>query len=158
MNTTNMLSSSPPADSRDVERALYLILRTGIAIVGLFVVLATLSSHLFMPDLYYDEPPGPPPLRTRIPEIILGLAVGVLLLVPHRWTRRAWLFWPRLAFYSTLAVYLLWRAVEGILAGLGSGKSWHIFPASVIFGFIGLALPLCFLWSRRLQRGQNEMT
>jgi hypothetical protein len=135
-----------------VEKALYLVMRIGIAGAGLLVVLATLSSHFLTPELYYDEAPGPPPLREQLPAILSGVGIGLLVMVPHRWTRHAWLFWPRLAVYALIAAFCLWRAIEGVLEGLGGAKSWHIFPASVVIGCIGVALPLCLLWSRRLRR------
>lgn len=151
--TPNVVSyAPPPANSMGVEKALYLVMRIGIAGAGLLFVLATLSSHFLTPELYYDEAPGPPPLREQLPDIILSLGMGVLLMVPHRWTQRAWLFWPRLAIYGLVAAFCLWRAIEGVVAGLRGGKSWHIFPASVVLGCIGVALPLCLLWSQRLRR------
>lgn len=135
-----------------VEKALYLVVRIGIAGAGSVAVLATLSSHFLMPELYYDQAPGPPPLREQLPAILSGVGIGILLMVPHRWTRRARLFWPRLLIYGLIALFLLWRAIEGVLAGMAGGKSWHIFPASIVMGCIGLALPLCLLWSQRLRR------
>lgn len=151
--TPNIVSyASAPANSKGVEKALYLVLRIGIAGAGLLVVLATLSSHFLTPELYYDEAPGPPPLREQLPAIISGVGIGILLMVPHRWTRHAWLFWSRLAIYGFIAAFALWRAGEGVLAGLAGGKSWHIFPVSIVMGCIGLAVPLCLLWSRRLRR------
>lgn len=151
--TPNIVSyARPPANSVGVERTLYLVLRIGIAAAGLLVILATLSSHFLTPELYYDEARGPPPLREQLPAILSGVGIGILLMVPHRWTQRAWLFWPRLGIYGFVAAFSLWRAVEGVVAGFGGGKSWHIFPASIVIGCIGVALPLCLLWSRRLRR------
>ena len=144
----------PPPNSMGIEKAFYFVMRIGMAGAGLLVVLATLSSHFLMPELYYDEAPGPPPLREQLPGILAGFGIGILLMVPHRWTQRSWLFWPRLAVYGLIAAFSLWRAIEGVLAGLAGGKSWHIFPASILIGCIGLALPLCLLWSRRLRRAE----
>src|SRR5690606_14920862 len=153
LDTMNMVNSaSPPAGSMSIEKAGYLVLRIGIAGAGLLWVLATLSSHLLMPALYYDQAPGPPPLRDRLPDIVLSCAIGLLLMVPHRWTRSVRLFWPRLAIYGCIAAFALWRAIEGVWAGLAGEKSWHIIPASIMIGCIGVALPLCLLWSRRLRR------
>lgn len=134
-----------------VEKALYLVMRTGIAGAGLLFVLATLSAHVLTPGLYYDEAPGPPPIRAQLPAILSGVALGILLMVPHRWTQPAWRFWPRLAAYGFIAAFMVWRAIEGVVIGPAGGKSWHIVPASVVMGCIGLALPLCLLWSRRFR-------
>lgn len=144
--------ASPPANSTKVRNALYWVVRVAIAGAGLLAVVGTLTSHFLMPELYYDEAPGPPPLREQLPAILSGFGIGILLMVPHRWTRRAWLFWPRLAVYGLIAALLFWRAIEGVRSGLAGGKSWHIFPASIVIACIGLALPLCLLWSRRLRR------
>lgn len=144
--------ASPPASSTGVEMAVYWVMRIGIAGVGLLGICVTLSSHFLTPELYFDEAPGPPPLREQLPAILLGVGVGILLIVPHRWTRYAWLFWPRLAVYGLIAVFLLWRGTQGMLAGMFGGKSWHIFPASIVIGCTGLALPICLPWSRRLRR------
>ncbi len=138
--------------SKGSEDSLYMLLRVVVAGVGLLVILGTYSAHFTMPELFYDEAPGPPPLRDQFPTIILSFGIGALLMTPHRWTRRAWLFWPRLTIYTLIAVFLTFTAYSGILAGLDGGRSWHIYPVSVFAGLFGVALPLCLLWSRRLQR------
>jgi hypothetical protein len=128
-----------------------MLLRITVAGGGLLFMLTTYSAHFVMPELYYDGPHGPPPFRDQLPSIILSFGIGALLMTPQRWTRRAWLFWPRLTIYILIAVLLVERAHWGILAGLDGGRSWHIFPASVFGGLFGVALPICLLWSRRLQ-------
>jgi hypothetical protein len=153
-NAQNIIEcATPPARTRQTEEAIYLALRIGIALVGLLVIVLWILSEFIAPKFFYmDTPGGVPPLRDRLPGIIVGLGIGVLLCLPHRWTRQNWLFWPRLGIYCILAVYLLWLGVDGIVAGLAGGKSWHIFPVSVIAGCIGVSLPLCLLWARRIRR------
>lgn len=146
------LDSVPSGRGTVMEMALYYILRTGIAIAGLLWIAMTLSSHFLLPELLYDQAPGPPPVRVRLLGIILNIGLGVLLAVPHHWTRRAWLYWPRQVVYCALAVFLLWKTSQGALAYIGGGKSWQILPAAMTLGTIGLALPLCLLWSRRMRR------
>jgi hypothetical protein len=136
-DSRRLTDDAPPQTASAIETGLYVVLRIGLVLTGLFVILATLSSHFVTPELLYDERPGPPPLRDRLPQILVSVGIGALLCVPHRWTQRGFLFWSRLAIYVGVAGFLVWRARLG-------------FPVTVVIGCIGLSLPLCLIWSRRI--------
>lgn len=143
--------ASPPSRRTNTEKALYLVVRIGIAVAGLLVILLTLWSEFLATGLtYLDEPAGIPPLRDRLPRILLSLGIGLLLCVPHRWTTRGVLFWLRLALYLAMGGFILWLAGQGVIEGLGRGRHWLIFSVSAILALIGLALPFCLWWSRRI--------
>lgn len=148
----------PHQGSFTVENGLYWAVRAGIVLAGLALIGITLSSNFVTPALLYDVPPGPPPMRERLPRIILGVAIGMLLCTPHRWTVRGVLFWSRLAVYVALAGFILLRAGQGIVAWLAGGKSPVIVPVSVVLASVAVALPLCLLWSRRIYRRQQLQT
>jgi hypothetical protein len=152
-NDPGIMSYAPAPDrSAGVEHVLYRVVRVGIVLVGLLVALATLSSHLMTPHLLYDKAPGPPALRDRLPQIILGVGVGLLLCIPHGWTQRSFLFWPRLMIYVLLAGFVVMRSAQGIAAGLRGGDPLVLFAGFGFFACIGLAFPLTLLWSRRFGR------
>jgi hypothetical protein len=133
------------------ERISYGLVRALIAVAGVIWILATIVAELMMPGLAYDHLSEPPPLPDRLPGIALSLGMGLLLCVPHRWTC-GWAFYLRLLVYGFLSFRLLYVAIRGVVDGLAGGKSWHIFPASAAFALLGVALPLCLVWSRRLVR------
>ena len=80
----------PPPAPTGLERLAYLVARMAIGLAGLmciFVAWGEFSGSV----LLYDERPGAPPLRDRLPGIVTWMGVGILLCVPHRWTRgRSW--------------------------------------------------------------------
>lgn len=152
--TKNALDYAPIAPrAMNVELAAYVVLRALVGALGALIFAATLFFELAAPDLaYLDEVGPPPPLRARLPTIFVGVGLGALLCVPHRWTPRGPLFGCRVALYFALAILTTWRAAGAFGAGLAGGRSWHIFPASLLLACVGVTLPVCLLWSRRIYR------
>lgn len=134
-----------------MEKVLYTVLSTGIRVTALIFIVPTILLHILAPEIVYSEGPIPP-LRDRVLYIVIILAIGVAICIPYRWTLRTSVFWSRFAVYLAIAGYFNWMAINGIIAGLGGGKSPEIFPTSILFACFGLALPLCLLWSRRVER------
>jgi hypothetical protein len=139
------------ATSTDSERRAYYVVRIGLAAAGAFVILATLSSHFIMPGLLYDEAPGPPPLRERLPAIIVLIGAGLLLGVPHRWTRAARSFGIRMAASILLTGFLFWRAGWDF-SRAARGGDVRDFSRGALFVGVALAVPLTLWWSRRFGR------
>ncbi len=132
----------------------YWIMRGMLVVAGLFGIVAMITCHLLMPELCYDEWPGPPPLSERMPEIVVSLFVLSLFLVPHRLTLRGWLFWTRLALASLVAAYFVAVGVSGIAEGVRGGKAPVILPLSVMFILVGISVPGCLWWRRRMTFGR----
>jgi hypothetical protein len=144
--------TSAPTSEVNLEQAMYLLLRLAVVGVGASIIFATIATDFMMPELYYDEMPGPPPLRERLPDIVLSFAVGLLLMVPNRWTSRGWMFWCRLGVYIILSGMLLWPAARLLLDGIDPGKSRKaVFAATALYVFAAVAIPICFVWSRRIR-------
>ncbi|AWM38888.1 hypothetical protein GobsT_28840 [Gemmata obscuriglobus] len=134
------------------EAVTYWLVRGGVAAAGLVAILGTVSSHFFMPELYYDHLPEPPPLRAQLPSIAAGFGVGTLLLVPHRVTMRGWLFWPRLAVSAAVGLFLVGAGLSAIAAGARGGRDPAIFPAGVGLLLTGVSVPGSLWWHRRRTR------
>jgi hypothetical protein len=139
---------SAPRERPANSETLYRVARLAVALAGLFV-LSSVASDVFLPEIRSASTPAPP-LRDRLPWIIAPGAAGVLMLLPNRWTRRAGLFWPRLALHVGIGACALWLAGTSAAAGWAGGRSWHIFPVSAAFACVGVGVPLCLIWSRRL--------
>jgi hypothetical protein len=131
------------------ERFAYYAVRVGLGAAGLLVILATLSIHLIEPVMFFDKAPGPPPLRDRLPEIIVTIGIGLLMCVPHRWTRPPTVFWIRIAATIALAGFLFWRAGGDVIHVMRGGSPGDLLRA-VLFVGVAIAVPLSLWWSRRI--------
>ena len=131
------------------EAAAYWVVRTGLAVAGLLVIFATVVCHFLSPGLYYDHLPKPPAIRDQLPSIALEVALGALLLLPHRLTMRPLLFWLRLAVSAAVGLIFVWAAVEGIVAGLRGGRDPAIYAVAIGGIIAGISLPGCLWWSAR---------
>lgn len=136
----------------------YWIIRTSIALAGAFVILGTLISHFIMPELYYDDRPEPPALRYQMASIMVGLAVGALMLLPYRWFLRGWLYWPRLALSSAVGLFCLLKAMDGFIAYQRGGIDPAIIPVAIFTMLIGISLPGSLWWRRRQTVGSCSKT
>jgi len=132
-----------------MERSAYYTLRVGLTAAGLLLILVTLSSQLITPGLLYDEAPGPPLLRDRLPGIMMAIGIGLLLCVPHRWTRPRVVFWIRIAATIGLAGFLFWRAVGEVIHLMRGGSPGDLLRA-VLFVGVAIAAPWSLWWSRRI--------
>ena len=134
------------------ERFAYYAVRVGLGAAGLLVILATLSIHLFTPVMFYDRAPGPPPLGDRLPGIIVAIGIGLVLCVPHRWTRPPTVLWIRIAATIGLAGFLFWRAGGDVIHVMRGGSPAGDLLRAVLFVGVAIAVPLSLWWSRRISR------
>lgn len=132
------------------EKAVYKFTRIAIALVGIFVIMATLTTQFIMPGLLYGDQ-SVPPLIDRLPGTLLGIGLGLLLCLPNGWMTQRPVFLVRMAIYALVAVVACLLAALGLRAGLASQRSWHMIPVSALTALFGLAVPACLLWSRRFR-------
>lgn len=114
----------------DVERIGYFLVRFALAACGLFTLVLLFGTPVWHRDLES-----------------LGLFGFVFLLTPpNRWTQKPVLLGPRLLLHLLAGTFLgmaTYRFVRQ--SGMDEPLPW-------IWALIGIALPICLLWSRRIHR------
>lgn len=124
----------------------YWVARVWLAFAGSFALFAMASSYLIIPELYYDHQPVPP-LAGRLPGIAVGSGIGLLMIVPTRWTSQGWKWRARMAVSSVVGLALTGIGVAMIANGLRGGYDPAIIPAGAGVLLTGVCLPWC-LWRR----------
>lgn len=131
------------------ERFAYWAVRTGLMAMGLLVILGTLCGHFVLPDLLYDDATRPLPLLDRLPEILAAVGLGLLMCVPYRWTRPAFVFSIRMAASVLLAGFLFWQASGDMIYFMHGGSRGSLVRAMICVG-VAIAIPLSLWWSQRI--------
>lgn len=126
-----MLTPSNSANQPNKLTFGYLPLRIFVGGCGLLILFGILVTQ-GAPGLFYDHGPIPP-LNERLLDIVPQLIYASLLLTPHRWMVRGWLFYVKLILLLLFSLRLIGAGIDGILAYRDGGKDSLIVPTS--FGF-----------------------
>ncbi len=138
-----------------MRKPYYWLMRTCVSACGLILILVVCSSPFFLPELYYDTGPIPP-LSDQLFSIILGLGCAAVLLLPHTWTIRGWLYYVKLVLLIISSIVITFFSLVMIITFFEGGKSWVIIPVSLGLLMLAFSAPATLLMRKRQVEAENQ--
>lgn len=106
-----------------------------------FVWAGLMLLGLLSPDLDFPQEPSGHELAIYIVKRIILLIGALVVLLPPRWTMNQYLYYPRLAFHSVLAVWLAYSASYGFLRFFRGDMDPAGIPVMLLFLAGAISLP-----------------